>query len=162
MHLARLHRSIAKFKNVISRQSSQVAVLDQDEYTETPEYPPILDMSLQGRKKRERESIFTKIRELNTVEEKQIALNMPRYYGWKSVMFREDKIPYNALPLVKCYTRSHFIPSEKLPETYAETEQIADNVVKEVKAQIEDAIAVELDGVQYVSNYLTYLPCLMI
>ncbi|KOB55859.1 28S ribosomal protein S30, mitochondrial, partial [Operophtera brumata] len=150
MNLARLRRSVPKLKNAYSRRSSQVAVLEQDEYTETPEYPPILDMSLEGRKKRERESLFTKIRELNTVEEKQIALNMPRYYGWKSVMLREDKIPYNALPLVQCYTRSHFIPSEKLPETYSEPGrlQFADDVVKEVKGQIEDAIAFELDGVE--------------
>lgn len=150
MHLARFRRSIPKLKNVISQRSSQAAVLEQDEYTETPEYPPILDMSLEGRKKRERESLFAKIRELNTVEEKQIALNMPRYYGWKSVMLREDKVPYNALPLVQCYTRSHFIPSEKLPDTYADTDQLADDVVKEVKGQIEDAIAIELDGVEYV------------
>lgn len=150
MHLARLHRSIPKLKNIFSKQSSQAAVLDQDDYTETPEYPPILDLSLKGRKKRERESLFTKIKEINTIEEKQIALNMPRFYGWKSVMLREDKIPYNAMPLVQCYTRSHLILSEKLPETYAETEQIADDVSKEIKSQIEDAIAIELSGVEYV------------
>lgn len=149
MHLARLHRSIPKLK-FISRHSSQATALQQDDYTETAEYPPILDMSLQGRKKRERESLFTKIKEINTVEEKQIALNMPRYYGWKSLMLRGDKIPYNAMPLVQCYTRSHFIPSEKLPESYADTEQIADDVAKEIKPQIEDAIAIELSGVEYV------------
>lgn len=151
MHLARLHRSIPKLKTTFTRTSSQVAVVERDEYVDNPVYPPILDTSLKGRKKREREELFRKIRQLNTVEEKQIALNMPRYYGWKSVIFSDDKVPYNAMPLVQCYTRSQFIPMEKLPVVYAETEELADEVVKEVKGQIEDAIAFEFQNVEYVS-----------
>lgn len=147
MYLNRLHRTFPKIKKLISRPQSQAVLSEQDEYTETPEYPPIQDMSLQGRKLRERQALHQKIKELNTVEEKQIALNMPKYYGWKCVMFSEDKVPYNAMPLVQYYTRSHFIPVDKLPEYYTESGAAADAVVQEVKAFIEEAILIENDGV---------------
>lgn len=148
MPITTLRRSLPKLKSVLNRQTSRVAVLHEDEYTETPEYPHILDTSLQGRKKREREILHEKIKNINTIEEKQIALNMPRYYGWRTVMLLEDRIPYNAMSLVQGYTKSHFIPSDKLPNAYKESEQSADELVKEVKSQIEDAIAIELEGVE--------------
>lgn len=148
MYLNKVHRTFPKLKKLITRPQSQVAIAEQNEYTETPEYPPILDMSLQGRKLRERQALHQKIREINTVEEKQIALNMPRYYGWKCVMFNEDKVPYNAMPIVQYYTRSHFISVDKLPEYYNETDAAADTVVKEIKGLIEEAILIENNGVE--------------
>lgn len=148
MHLARFPRKFPKIKTGFARQSTRPAVLDQDEYTDTPEYPPILDMSLEARKKRDREALYERIKNINTIEEKQIALNMPKYYGFRSVMLREDKIPYNAIGLIQHYTRTHFIPAEKLPEVYAKSEEIANEVVKEIKTQIEDAIAIESSGIE--------------
>ncbi|XP_075979606.1 mitochondrial ribosomal protein S30 [Anticarsia gemmatalis] len=147
MYLNRVHRTFPKLKKIISRPQSQAALVEQNEFTETPEYPPILDQSLEARKLRERQELHQKIQELNTVEEKQIALNMPRYYGWRCIMFNEDKVPYNAMPLVQCYTRSHFIPVDKLPESYNETAASAEAVVQETKSLIEEAIAIENDGV---------------
>lgn len=148
MHFIMIRRSLPRFKRILYKRYSQVATLEQNEYTEVPEYPPILDMSIQGKKLRERESLHKKIQEINTVEEKQIALNMPRYYGWKCVILNEDKVPYNAMPLIQCYTRSHFIPINTMPDFYKETEEIADSVVKEIKSSIEDAIAFELSAVK--------------
>lgn len=148
MHLLRVHRTFPKLKSLIRTQSTQVAALNQDEYTETPEYPPIVDQSLQARKLRERQAVHQKIQRLNTVEEKQIGLNMPRYYGWQCVMLREDSVPYNALPLVQCYTRTHLKPWEELPDVYGETAAVADQAVNEIKSLVEDAIALELEGVE--------------
>ncbi|CAK1581061.1 unnamed protein product [Parnassius mnemosyne] len=152
MHLVKFHRNLPKFKFWTKRRYSHALLTDENEYTEAPEYPPILDMSLQGRKLRERQIVHEKIQKLNTVEEKQIALNMPRYYGWKCVMLNEDKIPYNALPLVKCYTRTHFIPSSSLPDVYSETASLADLVVKQTKSLIEDIIILESEAVKH--NYV--------
>ncbi|XP_052752185.1 28S ribosomal protein S30, mitochondrial [Galleria mellonella] len=149
MHLYKMHRKITNLKKILIRRYSQAALLDQNEYTETPEYPPILDMSLKARKLREREKLHEKIKNVNTVEEKQIALNMPRYYGWKCVMLHEDKVPYNAMPMIQCYTRSHFIPIEKLPPTYTESALTAEIVVKEIKNLVEDAICIEHEGVDH-------------
>ncbi|KAF9422467.1 hypothetical protein HW555_001865 [Spodoptera exigua] len=147
MYLNRVHRTFPKLKKLLTRQQSQAALVEQNEYTDTPEYPPILDMSLQGKKLRERQELHRKIQAINTVEEKQIALNMPRYYGWKCILFNEDKVPYNAMPLVQYYTRSHFIPIDKLPEYYNETGEAADAVVQEIKDLIEEAILIENGGV---------------
>ncbi|KAJ8714549.1 hypothetical protein PYW07_002774 [Mythimna separata] len=148
MYLNRVHRTFPKLKKLISRPQSQAALSEQNEYSETPEYPPIVDTSLQGRKLRERQTLHQKIKEINTVEEKQIALNMPKYYGWKCVMLNEDKVPYNAMPLVQYYTRSHFIPVDKLPQYYEEFSGSADAVVQEIKALIEEAILIENCGVE--------------
>lgn len=147
MHLLRVHRTFPKLKKILTRQASQAA-LNQDEYTEVPEYPPIIDMSLAARKLRKRQATYQKIQKLNTVEEKQIGLNMPRYYGWQSVMLTDCKVPYNVMPLVQCYTRTHFVPTEKLPEIYTEVEPAAELIVKEIKAIIEDAIAIEVEGIE--------------
>lgn len=152
MYLNKVNRTFPKLKNIITRPQTQTALVKQNEYTETPEYPPILDMSVEHRKLRARESTSKKIQELNTVEEKQIALNMPRYYGWQCVMLNENRIPYNAMPMVQHYTRSHFVPIDKLPEAYNETASDADTVVQEIKALIEDAIAVENEGVEHILN----------
>lgn len=148
MHLFRLHRSFPKLKEFTARQSSQVAAFNQDEYTETPEYPPIVDMSLKGRKLREQQAVHEKIRKLNTVEEKQIGLNMPRYYGFRSVMFKDDKVPYNAMPLVQCYTRTYFKLIDKLPDPYLETAAAADLTVKDIKSFVEDAIVIENEKIE--------------
>lgn len=147
MHIIKLHRSLLKIKNAIPRYST-ITALEESEYTETPEYPPILDMTREGKLLRRRQSFQSKIQELNTIEEKQIALNMPRYYGWQCIMLNNDKVPYNAMPLVQYYTRSHFIPVAKLPEAYNEIEQQASNILQEIKPQIEDAIAIELTDVE--------------
>ncbi|KAG6444958.1 hypothetical protein O3G_MSEX003648 [Manduca sexta] len=148
MHLIKVHRTFSKIKGTVTRPYSHAAALEQNEYTSSPHYPPILDMSIRARKFRERGTLHRKIQQINTVEAKQIALNMPRYYGWKCVMLHENIIPYNAMPLVQCYTRTHFMPIEKLPEAYSELNELADVVVPEIKSQIEDAIAIESAGIQ--------------
>ncbi|KAL4704456.1 hypothetical protein ACJJTC_019555 [Scirpophaga incertulas] len=149
MHLARLNRPFSKIRTkLLSRCNSQVALFDQNEYTESPEYPPILDMSIQGRKARERQRLYEKIKNLNTVEEKQIALNMPRYYGWQCVMLHEDKIPYNAMPLIQCYTRTHFVSIDKLPSAYLNTASSAEEITKSLKVNIEESLSIELEGVE--------------
>ncbi|KAJ2949399.1 hypothetical protein O0L34_g15313 [Tuta absoluta] len=158
MHLLRVHRTFPKLKNLVRPQSTQAAVANHNEYTETPEYPPIMDLSIQARKLREWQAVHEKIKKLNTVEEKQIALNMPRYYGWRCVRFTDDRIPYNAMPMVQCYTRTKFLPIEKLPDIYTESEAAADQTVKEIKSQVEDAIAIELEGIDHNFTYTVDKP----
>ncbi|XP_032514826.2 large ribosomal subunit protein mL65 [Danaus plexippus] len=148
MQLLKVHRTFPKLKQLITRRYAQALQREQDEYTDQPNYPPILDMTPNGKKKRERETTRQNIKNINTVEEKQIALNMPRYYGWECVMLNEDKIPYNAMPLVQYYTRTHFKPVESLPDVYQDSSSMADTVVQEIKSQIEDCIVIENEGIQ--------------
>lgn len=117
---------------------------NESEYTSTPQYPPILDLSLQKRIESKREVKHDEIKAVKTVEEKQIKLNMPRYYGFKTHLFKEEKIPYNNLPLAQHVTRTHLIVDNNLPEFYNNIQ--IDELVKQLKSDIEELILMELEG----------------
>lgn len=51
------------------------------EFTETAEYPPIVDPSYYKSKARETLKWHEKIKKITTIEEKQIELNLKKYYG---------------------------------------------------------------------------------
>ncbi|CAF4825944.1 unnamed protein product [Pieris macdunnoughi] len=141
-------RVFTKAKQLTLRRYAQVALTEENEYTETPNYPQIQDMSLQARKLRKRQAVYEKIKKINTVEEKQIALNMPRYYGWPCIMLGDDRFPYSAMPLVQFYTRTHFKPIETLPTSYSETSELANSIVNEIKSHVEDCIVMENDSIR--------------
>lgn len=118
--------------------------LYESEYTSSPQYPPILDFSFEKKLERKRDSAYDEIKAVKTVEEKQIKLNMPRYYGFKTHLFTEDRIPYNSLPLSQHITRSHLIINNDLPEYYNSIK--VDEHVKQLKTDIEELILMELEG----------------
>ncbi|XP_077275480.1 mitochondrial ribosomal protein S30 isoform X2 [Temnothorax americanus] len=110
-----------------------------------PIYPPIEDLSWKAQRKRNRQAWYDKIKGLETVEEKQFEINMPRYYGWKSLILKEHVIPYNALAHAQYYTRTHVVQESGLPAFYnniVSTEQL-DRMVQAVKSDIEDNIIFE-------------------
>lgn len=120
-------------------------VLDGDEYTKDAEYPPILDTTFQAKLLHKRESWYDHLQQLNTVEEKQIALNMPRYYGYKCLMLSENKFPYNCLPFVQHSTRTS-LQAAGLPEYYEPLRIRADKHLASIREDIESAIAFESIG----------------
>lgn len=122
------------------------STVQHDEYTSVPNYPPILDLS--PRKKRERRKIaeHEQIKAVKTVEEKQIKINMPRYYGFKCYLLTEDRVPFDSLPLIQHVTKTHLIESSDLPEFYNNLE--ADNLLNSVKSDIEETILYEFAGLQ--------------
>lgn len=108
-------------------------------------YPPILDLSLRGRIKRRRDLWHDKIKKLETVEEKLYGINMPHYYGWKSLHLEEGNVPYNSLDHAQYITRTHVINDSKLPEFYDAviTNEQLDSMVQTVKHHIENIITFE-------------------
>lgn len=130
-------RKFPKFRNYSSIQN--------DEYTSTPQYPPILDLSFEKRQERKREAIHEEIKAVKTVEEKQIKLNMPRYYGFKTHLYTEERFPYNTLPLIQYITRTHLIKNNNLPEYY-HSMQTDEEVVKDLKTKVEELILMEIEG----------------
>ncbi|KAG5882797.1 hypothetical protein JTB14_035627 [Gonioctena quinquepunctata] len=120
------------------------ALKNAEEYTATPHYPPILDLSFKSKLRRKKEAVHEEIKAVKTVEEKQIKLNMPRYYGFKSYLLTEDYSPYNNLPLAQHVTKTHLIVNNNLPEFYKNVGQLSTNL----KAEIEEAILIEFDGYQ--------------
>lgn len=138
-----LHRISALTKRFSSVQPRQ-----DDEYTSTPQYPPILDLSVEAKHKRFHEAKHEAIKAVKTVEEKQIKLNMPRYYGFKCYQFREDVAPYNTLPLVQHITRTHLKKSDGLPEFYGGLNVDVDGIYDGLKGDVEEAILLEYEGIK--------------
>lgn len=113
--------------------------------TENVIYPSILDLSYHGRLKRKHEKWHNKIKKLETVEEKLIGMNMPHYYGWKSLCLEEGKIPYNSLKHAQYITRTHVTNSNKLPDFYDSiiTTEKLDALVQTITKHIENVIIFE-------------------
>ncbi|KAJ8976948.1 hypothetical protein NQ317_010145 [Molorchus minor] len=143
-----LYRLPKHFKScVIGSKASKcfaTAVRNEEEYTATPQYPPILDLSFDSKLERKKQAVYEEIKNVKTIEEKQIKLNMPRYYGFKSYMLREDVIPYNSLDLIQHITRTHLIVNNNLPDFYKNVQ--VDDLIPTLKSEVEDALLLELDG----------------
>lgn len=120
------------------------ALYNESEYTSTPHYPPILDLSYEKKQERKKEAENDEIKAVKTVEEKQIKLNMPRYYGFKTNLFTETNVPYNTLPLIQHITRTHLIIDNNLPDYYKKIQ--TDEHVQQLKSDIEDMVIIELEG----------------
>ncbi|KAF2900903.1 hypothetical protein ILUMI_05308 [Ignelater luminosus] len=119
------------------------ATANAEEYTDIPQYPPILNLSLDKVRERRIQAYCEEVKAVKTVEEKQLKLNMPRYYGFKCYMFYENNIPYDNLELVQHITRTHLI-KDSLPDYYNNIK--VDSVLETIKSDIEEAILLELDG----------------
>lgn len=115
----------------------------EQEYTDTPQYPPILDISYEARIEREKNAWHEKIKSLKTVEEKLFEINMPRYYGWKPIMLWEELIPYNAMPFAQHVTRTHFKEFKDLPHYSTGLEEESHKLLGQIKPWIEEALIFE-------------------
>lgn len=124
-----------------------VASVDDEEYTKEPQYPPILDLDYKAVRQRKRAAWHEKVKCVKTVEEKLIAINMPRYYGFKSVMLNDQTFRYNSLPFFQYVTRTQLFDTG-LPECYNQFNEKADGVLGQVKSDIEDAVLFEYTGVK--------------
>lgn len=128
-----------------ARPFSSPAVQEDEEYTASPQYPPIRDPSYKKKLERGLDAKNIEIRNVKTVEEKQLKLNMPRYYGFKTFMFHEDYIPYNCLPLTQHATRTHLIQGKGLPEYY---QNVSVENLETISKNVEEAILMEVDGLR--------------
>lgn len=144
----RLLPHVSKLRKCFSSASPSTA----EEYTNTPQYPPILEMTPEKKRERVKITEHKLIRAVKTVEEKQIKLNMPRYYGFKCVLFHENNITYNTLPLVQHITRTHLIESNELPGFYNSLN--VDSLCEKIKSEIEEAVLFQYVGVRDKSKLL--------
>ncbi|XP_011694126.1 PREDICTED: 28S ribosomal protein S30, mitochondrial [Wasmannia auropunctata] len=120
-------------------------VKNETEVAVEPIYPPIQDISWKAEWKRKRQAWHDKIKGLETVEEKLFEINMPRYYGWKSLILQEHTIPYDSLSHAQYYTRTHIVKESGLPAYYnsvTSNEQL-ERMVQAIKSDIEDNIIFE-------------------
>lgn len=110
------------------------------------EYPEILDLSFEAKRQRKKDVLAKRIQTLPTVEEKVMALNMKKYFGYKCIMLNDEKLPYNSLPMIQYSTRTKFNETgEELPEFYTQFNATAGECLPGIKQRIEDAIFFELE-----------------
>lgn len=62
------------------------------EYTATPAYPAVEDLSRAAKRRRQKEEWHAKVTGLPTVEQKAVELNMPKYYGHWSCHVHDTKV----------------------------------------------------------------------
>lgn len=141
MTIFRLQKSV---RLINPKQLFSTATVES-EYTATPEYPPILDLSKKEASKRGRLARDEIIKEVKTVEEKQIKLNMHKYWGFKMYMMLENHIPYNNLPLAQHVTRTHLIVNNDFPKYY-ENIGVNSSISKSLKDELTEALLLEVDG----------------
>ena len=133
-------RKSCTLKNVIQRCNSTIST-----ETSTIAYPPILDLSYKVRVRRKEEIWYEKIKKLETVEEKLYGINMPRYYGWKSLYLKERHVLCNSLDHAQYITRTHVVNNHELPDFYNNviTSEQLDAVIQIVKNHIENILGFE-------------------
>lgn len=142
-HLRFLNNTVS-----ITRHGSKkyaTIVSEESQITNAPVYPPILDMSFKAKQKRKEEVWHDEIKKLKTVEEKIFKINMPRYYGWKSLILEEHKVPYNSLEHAQYITRTYIVPERGLPTFYNNvmSDEELESIVNDIKSSIENIIAFE-------------------
>lgn len=149
-HAKCLISSTVNSSNSNQNVAERIYPSESDEYTSTPHYPEILDLSRKAKLKRNLQSRCEEIKNVSTVEEKQIKLNMPLYYGFKSHILHEDDVPYNALSFVKHATRTYLVENE-LPEVYKSIS--TEEVDEDLKNDILEAVSIELEGYKRNQNW---------
>lgn len=128
-----------------SSEPTYIIKKKEDEYDQVPNYPPIESLDEKTQSLKEDKKYYDLIKRQKTIEEKQIAINLPRYWGWKSFVVEEGIVPYNGLDFIRHLTRTHLIETDVLPPYYSQFSEKIDSLTKQVKSNIEDAIAYQLE-----------------
>lgn len=110
-----------------------------------PQYPPIVEETPLAQKLRRKKVWHDWLKSHDTIEEKLFELNMPKYYGWNSVILRDDAVPYNFLPWAQFSTRTHVEVSDNINQLYSDSslDSKASELASELKSEVENVILFE-------------------
>ncbi|XP_051172636.1 28S ribosomal protein S30, mitochondrial [Leptopilina boulardi] len=151
LRFARIPTGFRTCLKIQKHSSSAVQVSQNSEnnlinnVSEEVEYPEILDLSFPAQQLRKFDEMRQFIQRQKTIEEKLIALNMPRYYGFYAMQMLEHEIHYNTLDQTQFLTRTHIMPTNELPSFYNDliSSEKLDEIVANVRSQIEDVLVLE-------------------
>lgn len=110
-----------------------------------PQYPPIEEIGPLADKLRRKKAWHDWLKSHDTVEEKLFELNMPRYWGWRSVILTDEAVPYNFLPWAQFATRTHLEIGDKIGPLYSDSllDSTASKLASDLKSDVEDIILFE-------------------
>lgn len=145
-NLLKLNRGAFKILGNTKRALATRVIENPEEYSDKPEYPPILDVSYKAKRKRIKEKYHEEFKQVGTVEEKLIKINLPKYYGWKTLSLNENNPQYNALGMSQYITRTDLKEVDGLPEFYKKNDEFGTKVAEKVKSEVEDVIGYEYSG----------------
>lgn len=143
-------------RNLITRLNSRVTVFKQDYATQNAieklpanaakvEYPPILDRTKSARLEREKVAWHKAVKNIKTVEEKLIKVNIPAYWGLRTTPLENDEYHYNCFPHFQHWTRTQY--EDGLPHGwFKRSAEEIDRLVKNVREQIIDAVSFQYNG----------------
>lgn len=145
------HRSLntSAIKTVAATKAAVKTVVEHEEYEKEAKYPAIKELSFRSNLLKRRTQWYDHIRDLGTVEEKLLAINQPRYYGYKSVMLNDKSFGYNSLPFIQHSTRTSLDTDGGLStlQVYRHhSEEEVQKLVDDLKADVLDAIQFEMCG----------------
>ncbi|VVC30931.1 Hypothetical protein CINCED_3A006840 [Cinara cedri] len=106
-------------------------------------YPPILDLKPEPTVLRQELNHHEKIRNIGTIEEKTIGINMPRYYGWQSLVVKDKILPYDFLPFAQTITKTKIYEVENLPNKLSDDDY--QKFIDHIKPQLEDSLVFEFN-----------------
>lgn len=123
---------------------SFIALFHQDaaltEYTDVPQYPKILAMTPEAKRKRKKEEWHEKVTNLPTVEQKMMELNMPRYWGHWACHVKDNNPMLLSADFCRFATRTHLregLPEDYYQDVWEEAEAVAGKVAGQVEQLID-------------------------
>ncbi|KAJ1531954.1 hypothetical protein ONE63_000592 [Megalurothrips usitatus] len=120
-----------------------------------PQYPPILEQGPLAEKLRRKKVWHDWLKSHETVEEKLFELNMPKYYGWNSVILRDNAVPYNFVPWSQFATRTHLEVGSEISPLYSDPtiDSTASELASQLKSEVEDIILFENEQFQRIHQF---------
>lgn len=143
-------------KNLITRLNSRVTLFKKHYATENAvekspilkekvSYPPILERTKKAQKEREKIAWHEAVKNVKTIEEKLIKVNIPAYWGLRTTPLENDEYHYNCFPYFQHWTRTHY--EDGLPNGWFKrsTEEV-DGLVNKIRDQIIEAVTFQYHG----------------
>lgn len=138
----RLNSRVTAFQRYYATQN---AVEKNPTIAEKVEYPPILDRSRKAEKDREKIAWHEAVKNVKTVEEKLIKVNMPAYWGLRTTPLENDEYHYNCFPHFQHWTRTQY--EEGLPNNwFKRSAEEIDGLVNKIREQIIEAVSFQYNG----------------
>lgn len=143
-------------KNLITRLNSRVASLNRYYSTQNAvdksesnakkvEYPPIMELTSKAFKEREKIAWHEAVKNIKTIEEKLIKVNMPAYWGLRTTPLENDEYHYNCFPHIQHWTRTQY--EDGLPNSwFKRSAEEIDGLVNSVREQILEAVSFQYRG----------------
>ena len=101
-----------------------------EEYTAVAQYPEI--PKFKNVHEKSYDELKNQIKSLQTVEEKQLYLNKPKYYGWYSCNMDVNQVPPESLNLLQYVTNTTIVRNQ-LPEKLSNLDEIAEKEAKRLE-----------------------------